>query len=99
MTTNKQIEETLRKIWERLPDNITSNDLYYSTQIEPHIKRELQQTQKDTLDKVREQIKKIHTFYSFADSFKGNLHIREANENLIDKNHVLRILNQLEKGE
>lgn len=38
---NKEIENILQDVWERLPDDLTSRKLAYSTQIEPHIRNAL----------------------------------------------------------
>lgn len=45
-------EEILKEVWERMPDDITDNDKFYSTQIEPHIKNALEKQHKADMEEV-----------------------------------------------
>ena len=59
---NKEVikEEALRtilkEVWELMPDDITNNDLAYSTQIEPHIKTSIDKAFEEGKKEEREGI-------------------------------------------
>ena len=64
--TDKIIEESLRVLWELMPDNLArgGNETFYDTQVEPHIRKTISQA----LAQRDEEILK------FCDELKDSIH-------------------------
>lgn len=71
----KTLKETLEEVWERMPDDLTSNDKCYSTQVEPHIKNAI----KTALESVVPE-KEIDKNYTVTPLNLGKIDIFKINQ-------------------
>ena len=55
----KEFDKILQEVWELMPDDITTNDIFYSTQIEPHIIKALMKAKQELLNQLIKEVEKI----------------------------------------